>query len=40
VETAGHPPVSEGKSTKCLLRKPKGKAIMEEDAVVCVKELV
>jgi hypothetical protein len=39
VETAGHTPVSEEKCTRVLVRKPKGKTVIEENAVVCVKEL-
>jgi hypothetical protein len=39
-ETAGHKPVSEEKSTEVLVRKPKGKAIIDENVLVCVKQLV
>lgn len=41
VETAGHTPVSEEKSTQVLVRKPEGKIaiFVEEDAVMCVEEL-
>lgn len=40
VETPGHTPVSEEKSIDILVRKPKGKTIIEENIVVCVKQLV
>jgi hypothetical protein len=40
VETAGHTPVSEEKFTQVLVRKPKEKTIIEENAVFYVKELV
>lgn len=40
VETPGHTPLSEEKFTDVLVRKPKGKTIIEENVVVCVKQLV
>ena len=39
VERAGHTAASEEKSTQVLVRKPKGKAIREENAVVCINPL-
>jgi len=39
VETASYTPVSEEKSTQYLLRKPKGKTIIGEDAVSMLRNL-